>query len=284
MSFATDLFDLLHRAALIEPPPSIAALHLPPAPPPGSTRGEFCAVELADGSIGSSYVLFDDTLARLRARDPMLGLQGAATLTVASAYCSRGSGPEATLGFAAANALTRWIFGRCGFVPPDSHDSIGQLHPGPGDRVGMIGLFEPLIPAILASGAELVVVERDERLVSMGEGYRVSLDPKELERCSLVLSTGTLMLNGTLDDMLLRCRQARAIALIGPSVGCLPDALFSRGVSFLGGAWIEDAPGYLAALEKGQRRTKTTRKFALTPNTYPGLDRLLARWGRLDPP
>jgi hypothetical protein len=31
-------------------------------------KGEFCALELDDGSLGLSYVLLDDTLARLRRR------------------------------------------------------------------------------------------------------------------------------------------------------------------------------------------------------------------------
>jgi uncharacterized protein (DUF4213/DUF364 family) len=53
-----------------------------------------------------------------------------------------------------------------------------------------------------------------------------------------VVSTSTLLLNDTLDRMLGHCRNARWFAMVGPGAGCLPDALFARGVTLLGGSWI----------------------------------------------
>jgi len=66
MSFATDYLAQLEVFAAQSRLPRIRALHLPPARPIQDNKGEFCALELDDGSLGLAYVLLDDTLARLR--------------------------------------------------------------------------------------------------------------------------------------------------------------------------------------------------------------------------
>lgn len=276
MSFATDYLAQLERVAQRATLPRVKALHIPPDPAPGEPRGEFCALELDDGSLGLSYVLLDDTLAAMRAIDPALGLAGADALQVARRFVSA-RGAEKTIGFAAANAVTRWLFDRSGFRPDASIDSLGALDPQPGDRIGMIGLFTPLLPRVLASGAQLTVIELKAHLAGEREGYRVTLDADELRLCDKVVSTGTLVLNDTLDEMLARCSRARWIALIGPSMGCLPDALFARGVTLIGGSWVLDGPAYVDALRHGVQRSGLAQKVAITHEAWPGFDGLLAR-------
>ncbi len=277
MTFATDYLAQLERFAATGPLPRIRALHLPPANEANpDNRGEFCAVELDDGSLGMSYVLLDDTLARLRAQSASLGLAGTNALEVARRYVT-GNGIDKTLGFAAANALTRCLFDRAGYAPPASADSIGELDPQPGEPIGMIGFFKPLLGRVIENGAALTIIELREDLVGEREGYRVTLDAGELARCTKVLSTSTILLNDTLDGMLGHCRNARRLALIGPSAGCLPDALFARGVTFLGGNWVIDAKAFVAALVAGESQRGAANKIAITPATYPGLEALLAR-------
>ena len=67
MSFATDYLAQLEAFAASARLPRVRALHLPPERTVRDNRGEFCALELDDGSLGLSYVLLDDTLARLTA-------------------------------------------------------------------------------------------------------------------------------------------------------------------------------------------------------------------------
>jgi uncharacterized protein (DUF4213/DUF364 family) len=276
MSFATDYLTQLERFAQRAPLPRVRALHLPPDPAPGEARGEFCALELDDGSLGLSYVLLDDTLARLRSLDPTLGLAGADALQLARRYVAS-QGAQRTLGFAAANALTGCLYGRAGWRPPASADSLGALDPQPGESIGMIGLFTPLLPRVLASGAQLTVLELKPHLAGQRDGWRVTLDADELRRCDKVIATGTLVLNDTLDLMLARCERAHWIALVGPSMGCLPDALFARGVTLLGGSWVIERESYLDALRRGAVRAGPAQKVAITPANYPGFEALLAR-------
>lgn len=254
--------------------PRVRALHLPEDAQPDENRGEFCALQLDDGSLGLSYVLLDDTLARLRAADE--AVSGADALEVARHYL--GSDPALrTLGFAAANALTRSLFDRAGWQPAPSADSLGALNPQRGEHIGMIGLFTPLLQRVLSSGAQLTVIELKAHLAGQHDGWRVTLDAQALLECDKVLTTGTLVLNDSLDRMLALCRRARWIAMIGPSMGCLPDALFARGVSLIGGSWVTDAPAYLDALRCGAVRSTAALKVTMTAPTYPGFEALLAR-------
>jgi uncharacterized protein len=274
MTFAAEYLAQLEAFAATGPLPRVRALHLPPEPLGEDNKGEFCALELDDGSLGLSYVLLDDTLARLREGADTFALVGADPLAVARGYVD-GHGIKKTLGFAAANALTRCLFDRAGYVPPEAGDSIGGIAPQPDDHIGMIGLFKPLLGRILASGARLTVVELKEELAGAADGYVVTLDADALLDCNKIVSTGTLLLNDTLDRMLASCRNARWFALVGPSVGCLPDALFARGVTLLGGSWVADRQGFVEALKAGEKRSGYARKFAITKEAYPGTDELL---------
>lgn len=276
MTIADELIALLERADGLCPLPRVAALHLPHPDLAGGKEGEFCALELEDGSIGLSYVLLDDTLAQLIGHGGPAGLKGLGALELADRYRSP-SAVERTVGFAAINALTRCLFDRAGFEPASSEDSIGGLAPCGSDRIGMVGFFKPLIARVVASGAQLTVVELKPELAGEHPGFRVSLDPTALRACNKVLSTSTVLLNDTLDSVLDCCQEAAQVALVGPSAGCLPDPLFARGVTFVGGSWIQDTAGFVDALVSGASWSRHARKFSIEPSSYPGFESLLAR-------
>lgn len=276
MEFVTELISLLERFSRISPLPRVRALHLPPPELAGTKQGEFCAVELDDGSLGLSYVLLDDTLASLAASPDRFGLLGCDALEAARRYASADAVMR-TLGFATANALTRCLFDRASYVPDASADSIGQIDPREGDRVGMIGHFTPLIGRVIAAGARLTIVELKPELAGDHDGYRVTLDPSELGACNKVLSTSTILLNATLDRMLASCRAAEVFAMIGPGASCLPDPLFSRGVSVVGGSWITHPQGFVDALAQGGSWSSCARKFTIERTAYPGADALFER-------
>ena len=276
---ATDLIALLERLAEALMLPAVRSLHLPAPSADGTRDGEFWAIELDEGSLGLSFVLLGDTLAALRGRtlheslaDP---LAGTPALELARRYAGA-AGAERALGFAAVNALTRHLFARAGYEPPAAKGSLGELDLRPGDHLGMIGLFPPLVQQVLKAGARLTVVELRAELVGPRDGWHVTLDAGELARCNKVLSTSTVLLNDTLDAMLERCRHAERVALVGPGAGCLPDPLFARGVTLLGGNWIVDAAGFKAALAAGKAWGGFAKKTALGRDGYPGFDRLLA--------
>jgi uncharacterized protein len=277
MTFATDLIAELERATAGRPIPRVRALHLPPPEAAESRNGEFCALELDDGALGLSYVLLGGILPRLAASDDPHTIVGMDALQLAREFASptAGAGGDAeirrTLGFAAANALSRTVMERMGFAPPRATDSIGGIDPQAGDHVGMVGLFTPLLKQVTAAGAQLTVIELNPDYAGHYDGYRVTLDAAALEDCNKVLSTSTILLNHTVDAMLAHCRKAQRIVLIGPSAGCLPEPLFARGVTVVGGSWITDRVGFIDALRRGESWSGFAYKFALGAADWPGL-------------
>lgn len=273
---AHDLVALLERAAQRISLPRVRTLHLPPVAGAADKDGEFCALELADGSIGLTYALLDDALALLTATPQRRGLGGLEALEVARWFAEE-SGVKRTIGFAAVNAVTRTLFERAGYRPGASADSIGLLDPQPGDHVGMIGFFPPLAGRIVRAGARLTVVELRPDLAGSRDGYRITLEADELRGCNKVLSTSTVLLNDTLDRMLEICGKAGYFAMLGPGAGCLPDPLFARGVTLLGGTRIVDHDRFCGALTSGEPWGGFACKFAICRDDYPGFDSLLQR-------
>jgi uncharacterized protein (DUF4213/DUF364 family) len=276
MTVAAQLLALLERAEPLLGPLRVRQLHIPPLQAADTLAGEFCALELENGAVGLSYVLLDGLLARMTAAPGLERLAGADALDVARGYTDT-SALIRTLGFAAINALSRSLFDRAGLVPPPSADSIGLLQPQPGDHIGMIGYFRRLIPRVTGSGARLTIVELRADLAGTHADYRVTLDPDELATCNKILSTSTLLLNDTLDRMLAACSSAREFAMVGPGAGCLPDPLFARGVTVLGGTWVYDTAAFCRALVAGETWEPHAHKFALRRADYPGFDALLER-------
>jgi hypothetical protein len=123
------------------------------------------------------------------------------------------------------------------------------------------------------------VLELKAELVREEAGLVVTLDPGRLAGCNKIVSTSTLLLNDTFEAVSAAWRGAEAVAIVGPSAGCPPDALFAAGVSAVGAAWVVDAEAFLARVAAGGKWGPTSRKVTLTPQHYPGLDALLAKAG-----
>ena len=257
-TIADTLLQLITTRLGSGPPPRVRALHLPPHPWNGTKTGEFAAIELDSGALGLSYVLLDDTLAALAGVDGAR-LVGSDALALARLWRD-GHGAERTLGFAAVNALSRQLMDQAGDVPPSATDSIGGLLPQAGEHIGMVGFFPPLVQQITAAGARLTVLELRADLAGAHPGFDVTLDPSALRTCTQVLMTSTVLLNDSLDAVLAQCQQASTVVMIGPGAGCLPEPLFARGITAVGGTWIEDGPGFIGALRLGAPWGRFARK------------------------
>lgn len=240
---------------------------------------EFCAVELEDGAFGLSYMLLgrsvSDLAARLGASDV---LAGQPALEVAQGFA--GSDPlRRAIGLATLNALTQSVWRRLGYAPPCAGNSLGEMRPRPGETVGMVGFFPPLVAQVLSCGARLVVVELDPQTVAREQGahpeLEVTLDRRALGRCQRVLATSTMLLNDTLDAMLGCAQGAESFAVIGPSAGCWPDPLFARGVSLVGGTRITDPEHFRRAMADGSSWGGAAEKYAIARGQWPGWEDLL---------
>ena len=259
-------------------------LHVPRGPGVALAErhdAEFCAIELADGSFGLSYVLLGGTLADLLARTAADGdwLAGADALALARRFVD-GSGVERAVALACINALTDSAWRQVGWTPPPAGNSLGDIELGPEDHLGMIGFFPPLVRRVSEAGSRLTVLELDAEMVARQQArfpaVHVTLDRGALAGCNRVVGTSTMLLNDTLDDMLAAAPQARDFAVIGPSAGLWPDTLFDRGVSLQGGTRVVDAQAFRQALAAGGSWSAAAGKFAIRRDRWPGWQALLA--------
>jgi uncharacterized protein len=115
----------------------------------------------------------------------------------------------------------------------------------------MIGFFPPLVRQVQAQGARLTVVELDAAMVRRQQArfpdVTITLERTQLADCTVVVGTSTMLLNDTLEAMLAAAPLAQDFAVIGPSAGLWPDALFARGVTLMGGTRVVDGAGFRAA-------------------------------------
>ena len=257
-------------------PAHLARVVLPPLMDSPGKEGEFCAVQLDDGAVGLAFAILEDTLPALHARARSGPLAGGTALERVHGY-AEGDRAARTLGLATINALTRRLYARAGYVPDDSIDSFGSLALAPGDRLGMIGHFTPLVREARALGIPVTVLELRPELVREEPGFAVTLDAKRLAGCNKIVSTSTLLLNDTFEAVSAAWRGADAVAIVGPSAGCPPEPLFAAGVSAVGAVWVAEADLLLARLAAGEKWGTAARKVTLTPQRYPGLDALLAK-------
>jgi uncharacterized protein (DUF4213/DUF364 family) len=243
------LVEAAQRIDAVVGPARVRRIVLPPLMEDPGKEGEFCAVQLDDGSVGLAFTLLDGTLAALHSQRRKAG----PAMDLVQGYAA-GNAAARALGLAAINALARLR---------------------PGDRLGMVGHFGSLIGQARALGIPVTVLELRPQLVHEEPGLVVTLDPRRLAGCNKIVSTSTLLLNDTFEQVSALWRGAEAVAMVGPSAGCPPDALFAAGVSTVGTAWVSDAEAFLAHVAAGRKWGAAARKVTLVARRYPGLEALL---------
>ena len=273
---ADDLVALARRITEELQPPPVENVIIPAADGGPDHRGAFCAVQLSDGSSGLSYVLLEDALASLQALDAS-SLSGQPALELAR-HLPGGDPARRCLALAAFNALARHLLERAGFLPDFATNSVGSLELDGSDRLGMVGFFPPLVRRALDQGIALTVLELRSELVQEQPGMSVTLDPSRLAECSKIICTSTTLLNDSLDAVLAHARSCREFVIVGPSAVCVPDPLFARGVTGVGGAWVTNPTALAERIRGGRPWGDAARKFSLrNDGAWPGVEELLRR-------
>ena len=134
-------------------------------------------------------------------------------------------------------------------APVTGGDILGALTLRSGDRVGMVGCFEPLIAPLQAQVASLTVFERSS-------GRMVGVQPAEralelLPTCSVALITSTALITESLDALLEAAAGCREVALLGPSTPLLPEVFTDTPVTLLPGIQVENPAKILQIVSEG---------------------------------
>ena len=271
MRIMTEVRDMALGLASRFQIPKVAGIVFPPLYEGGQPMdGEFMAMALEGGAGGISYVLLPESSAgEYRALKPQAFI-GTRSEQYAEAF--DGTDPvKNMLGLAAINAICQHVMRISGCSSGLAADSLGLMKIEDHDRVVMVGFFPPLLKYMRTSKAELVIVEKNERLIDKYPQLPVTLDVTELNSCNKVICTSTTLLNDTLDDVLQQCTAAEHISVLGPTAGYFPDPLFARGVHVLGGRMVNDGMLLLQLITERKRWGVATQKLCFQACDYNGV-------------
>ena len=256
--------------------PRVVALHLPESAQCDDFRDQFGFVFLDDGTAAPFYVSLPGTLEALHREFPSPQRVELETRTAVDGLGATAL-PERALAIGAWNALGQHLLRRAGFrFPPRGS---GGEQPQPGERVGMVGYFCPVIDRLVERGVNVLVVEQQPERVAPRDGVELGTGLESLRDCARVYCTASTLINDTLEDVLRSCARDACIDLIGPSGSGLPDVLFRHGVRSVGGVTFADSGALRATLEQRLSWGGVGEKYELTAQNYPGADALLAAAG-----
>lgn len=140
---------------------------------------------------------------------------------------------RASVGLAAVNAVLN-----APDIARDNGNVIEALQVSPDDTFGMIGEFKPILSAMKKTTDRIYVFEQN--LSKGSDLYPEDTIPKYLPKCDVVVVTATSIINKTVDDVLSHCKNARQVAIVGPSTPLYADAYAGTSVTLLAGSLPRD--------------------------------------------
>ena len=151
---------------------------------------------------------------------------------------------EAAVGLACANALVN-----VGAPDLQDGDILRHLDLRPGDHVGMVGYFGPLVERLEERVGTLTVFERASRASHL---TRPTEEVKDiLPRCQVALITATSIINHSMDQLLEAAADCREVVILGASTPLLAEVFFPRNVSLLSGVVVLEPQEILRIVSEG---------------------------------
>jgi len=133
-------------------------------------------------------------------------------------------------------------------------DALDVVEIKEGDKVAMVGAFVPFIKKLKGRSKELYVIDKHPQALKAEERHMwrsPALMGDIMPRADIVVITGSSMVEGGLDELLLACTKAREIILAGPTASAWPEPFFKRGVTVMGGISIHDPDRLLQVVSEG---------------------------------
>jgi len=228
---------------------------------------QFMAISLEGGATGISFVLLPDEKEEEYAALKPTDFVEKDPVQFALEFGSEDPISD-MIGLASINAICQHVMREINFPVDSATDSLGLLSVSEGDKVGMVGLFSGLINTIRKSGAELIIIERNDKLIRKFPDLPITSDTTRLSTCNKIISTSTTVLNNSLDEILEHCPPGAFISIVGPTAGYFPDPLFARGVVVVGGRVVKDGKSFLQLLENRRRWGDATQRTCFQKESY----------------
>jgi len=166
----------------------------------------------------------------------------------------RPQGLRRALAIATLNALAETLWLRDG--PPAGvqvieGDAFEAVRLEPGRRVVLVGAFPPMIRELKSRGLQFTILELDSSTLKPDElQYFMPADraPDVVPDADVLVTTGTTLVNGTLEGLLELLRPGAEAAVVGPTATLVAAPFAQRGVTVLGGTRVLEADRLLDML------------------------------------
>jgi len=222
----------------------------------------FSGVKLSNGAAGVSYTPVKDIPQAVccpssagRIFDPVK-IKGMPAAEVLTALPSK-EPIKAAIAIATLNALSAICWER-GLTDNYSIrmniDAVDAVRMPAESSVAVIGAFVPILRKLKTRGGRWWVIEQDPQTLKSDEmDHFIPADQyaETVSAADVLIVTGVTLVNHTLEPILKAARPDAEIAVIGPTAGMLPGALFERGVRVVGGVWVKKPGELLDVLAAG---------------------------------
>lgn len=161
------------------------------------------------------------------------------------------------LAIATLNALAETLWLRDG---PPAHvelhtgDAFDALPLAPGQQVALVGAFPPYMRELRKRGQPFHVLELDLSTLKPEElpfYMPAERAPEVIPQADVFITTGTTLINGSLDGLLRLLRPGAEAAIIGPTATLVTEPFAQRGVTVVGGTRVLDPDVLLDLLAEG---------------------------------
>lgn len=215
----------------------------------------YTGVLLDDDGFGVAHTLEAESWECCSVLDKAGTLEGSAWNLAKLSMSFRGI--EASLGVATLNALLNR--GK----PGNEGDLLEYLELQGTEKVAIIGNIRPMVKKLRQAGHEVMIFERRPQTREIYPDWAVE---SLLPQADIVIITGSAVINKTLDHLLNLAKDARYIAIVGPSTPLAIDVFQEYGVSLLGGSIIKDSENALRIISQGggtKELKKVSRKVTI---------------------
>ena len=133
-------------------------------------------------------------------------------------------------------------------------DAVDAVRMPTESSVAVIGAFVPILRKLKTRGGRWWVIEQDPQTLKSDEmDHFIPADQyaETVSAADVLIVTGVTLVNHTLEPILKAARPDAEIAVIGPTAGMLPEAIFERGARVVGGVWVKKPDELLDVLAAG---------------------------------
>jgi uncharacterized protein (DUF4213/DUF364 family) len=221
----------------------------------------YTAARLSSGHVGVAFTPRDlsDTVCcpKSAASAPPAGRLNGQNAWDLAAYATAPGPLRRAIGIATLNALSALVLERHGVAGGRcvaGLDALAAADIRANDTVAMVGAFVPFIKKLKGQVAGLRVVDKHKEALKVDEAMfwrPPEMAMQTLSEASVVIITGSALVEGGLDSLLQAARNARSVVLAGPTASSWPPPFFARGVHVLGGVRVTEPAKLMQLVSEG---------------------------------